>query len=358
MCKSATDVGKTALGVVSPVTSLLLDKKSPPNVPSPNYSNLSPEEIGIIKQQGETLKQINSILSEAVKGNTEAQNYLRQFSGLYDANGNLNKDVVASMQAKINEYQAQTDALSQQAYTNLMDSVKQTGQLDTVSNEIGLAEADRLKKALAGDYTASPGLVNQETRDFNLLKESAGQRGIKIEGDNLFNATSQSTAGNQLLADLRKNAESRRDIERNTIIDQATQANMNRLGFGLQRNNQYSTMITNPYSQSLGFVNAANQVGPQTLLPNYSTVFSGYGDLANPYKQNREYNNMLSNANISANYNRDLSKYQNSQNMLGSLLGIGGMIGGGILGAKLGGPTGAIIGAQAGQQAGQNLGRY
>lgn len=352
MCKSAEDAVKVAVNpIVSATSGLLGGGNNPPSIPDPQYSTLSPEELALIQKQGVTLDQVNSILSSATQGNTQAQNFLRQFSGLYDSNGNLNNTAVDSLQSRISQYQRQSDKLSQQSYNQLNQTFQQS-PLSQASDQIGLAEAERLKNALSGNYTASSGLLNQEQKDYEKLREAAGQRGIKLEGNDLFTATSQSTAGNQLLADLRKNAESRRDSEKNTIISQATDANLNRLGLGMNQQNQTfnqaNTLRTNPAAQTLGFLDSANQVGPQSLLSSYGNLASGYSSAMAPLTNNRLYNNQLSNANITANYGRNLAGYQNSQNQQAALYGTLGTIGG----YALGGPMGGVLGNQVGQNLG------
>ena len=376
MCKSA---GKAVGAIVNPIvagtTGLLAGGLaggggSMPGVPNPAYlqqtpvPGMTPQELQTLQKMGVNLDQLNSILSGEQGNLAQNQDLLKQFSGLYDANGNLDQTAVDALKQRITGTQTQLNQLNDTAYNQLIGSFNPS-QLETTSDQIGLQEAQRLQDALAGNLDPSNAILNQEKKEFEKLKEAAGQRGIKLEGNDLYSATSQSTAGNQLLNDLRSNFAARRDTERQNIINQATSANLNRLGFGLnqqnQRYNQAQGVRTDPSQATLGFMRESQSYSPANLTDYYANLNNQYLAYANPYANQRMaeygatadtnmYNNQLQNAQITGNYNAALQNYQNQQNRRNSIFGAIGTIGGGIAGAYLGGPAGAMVGSQAGNQ--------
>lgn len=373
MCKSVVkNIATVANPIVAGTTGLLTGGfgggGSLPGVPTPSYlqqtpvPGMTPQELESLKKIGINADQLASILSGEVGSLQQNQNILKQFSGLYDASGNLDQNALNSLKQRIQGTQQQTDDLNQSALTQLRNSFNQS-PLQTTSDQIGLAEANRLNSALRGELEPSNAIVNQEKTEYNKLREAAGQRGIKIEGDDLYTATSQSTAGNQLLNDLRSNFSARRDTERQNIISQSTNANLNRLGFGLnQQNQQYNQaqgLRSDPSSQTMGFMREAQSYSPATLSDQFTNLTNNYAAYASPYANQRtmeyngavnnaQYNNQLQNAQITGNYNRDLQQYQNKQNQQNAIFGTIGTIGG----ALIGGPVGAMVGNQVGQNMG------
>lgn len=373
MCKKAVSsvVNPIVAGTTGLVTGLLGGGGggSMPGVPNPAYlqqtpvPGMTPQELQTLQKMGVNLDQLNSILSGEQGNLAQNQDLLKQFSGLYGADGKLDQAAVDALKQRITGTQTQLNQLNDTAYQQLIGSFNPS-QLETTSDQIGLQEAQRLQDAIAGNLDPSNAIINQEKKEFEKLKEAAGQRGIKLEGNDLYSATSQSTAGNQLLNDLRSNFAARRDTERQNIINQATSANMNRLGFGLDRQgqlyNQAQGVRTDPSQAALGFMRESQSYSPANLMTDYANLNNQYLAYANPYANQRMteygatldnamYNNQLQNAQITAGYNAALQNYQNKQNRSNSLFGAIGTIGGGLIGSKFG-PAGAMIGAQAGNQ--------
>ena len=365
MCKKAVNQVTNA---ISPGTGLFNGMigggGSMPSVPNPvlldktQVPGMSQQELDVLNKMGINLDQLNSILSQDQANLGQSQNILKQFSGLYDASGNLDQNAVNALRQRILGTQAQTGQLSDMGYQQLVNSFNQS-PIESASDQVGLAEVNRLNAALSGELTPNNAILNQEKTEYNKLKEAAGQRGIKIEGDDLYTATSQSTAGNQLLNDLRTNFSARRDTERQNIINQSTGANLNRLGFGMnqqgQRFNQAQSLITDPSAQTMGFLQNAQAYSPAQTLNNYAQLGNQYAQYANPYTQqrlieydatlnNNMYNNQLRNAQITGQYNQNLAGWQQQQQNRNAMWGAIGTVGG----AMIGGPAGAAIGSQVG----------
>ncbi len=384
MCKSVTNTVKTIANPMLGSVNMITDKigltgnsgGSMPGVPNPAYlqqtpvPGMTPQEIQTLQKMGVNLDQLNSILSGEQGNLAQNQDLLKQFSGLYGADGNLDQAAVDALKQRITGTQTQLNQLNDSAYNQLIGSFNPS-QLETTSDQIGLQEAQRLQDAIAGNLDPSNAIINQEKKEYEKLKEAAGQRGIKLEGNDLYSATSQSTAGNQLLNDLRSNFSARRDTERQNIISQATSANMNRLGFGLDRQNQLYNQAqgvrTDPSQSALGFMRESQNYSPANLITDYANLNNQYLAYANPYANQRmteyqgalgnaQYNNQLQNAQITGGYNAALQNYQNEQNRQNSIFGTIGTISGGIIGGVYGGPAGAMIGSQVGGQLGRSVG--
>lgn len=378
MCKSVSNTVATIANPMLGSTKMITDKigltgnsgGSMPGVPNPAYlqqtpvPGMTPQELQTLQKMGVNLDQLNAILSGEQGNLAQNQDLLKQFSGLYGADGKLDQAAVDALKQRITGTQTQLNQLNDAAYNQLIGSFNPS-QLETTSDQIGLQEAQRLQDAIAGNLDPSNAIINQEKKEFEKLKEAAGQRGIKLEGNDLYSATSQSTAGNQLLNDLRSNFAARRDTERQNIISQATSANMNRLGFGLDRQNQLYNQAqgvrTDPSQATLGFMRESQSYSPANLMTDYANLNNQYLAYANPYANQRmteyqgalgnaEYNNQLQNAQITGGYNAALQNYQNQQNRKNSIFGAIGTIGGGLVGSYFGGPVGGMVGATAGNQ--------
>lgn len=269
---------------------------------TPKAPGLSPEELALITKQGVTLDKLNEILSSDSALATQNQDLLRNLSGLYGADGKLDPDAVAALKERIKGQQG-------------------------MENEILNSLAARFQGALAGTGAPGDALVNLEKEEFAKLKESAGQRGIRLEGDDLFTATSQSTAGNQLLDRLRRSAAGRRDAERNAIISQGF------MGFG-----------TPP---EVALANEAVNLGPSRLAPSFLGLGGGYAGAAEPY-QNQRY----------LQYQSALQGNANRQNAVSGLTGLAGGAAGAFIGNSIAPGYGAMLGFGLGSGAGRSLGGF
>lgn len=317
---------------------------------TPEVPQLSGEERALLQKQGVTLDQLNSILSSENINATQNQALLRNLSGLYNPDGSINQAAVDSLRQRTLAEQTQREALGQQGL-GYLSSVFSPNQLDTVSGQAGIEEANQYLRALQGTEPLSAALSQQEAERFKKLKESAGQRGIRISGDDPFTATSDSTAGNQLLSQLRKESQLNREVQRENALSRLQAANLNRLGFGLQRQGQMADIASGtqyaPGQGSLGFMGSAQQAGPGSLLGAYSGLSQAYGQAVQPYQQQRYLQ-----------YQRDI---QNQANRSARSQGIGQLIGGGLgLGTGLffsgGNPQAGALGFGAGSGVGGAVG--
>lgn len=205
-------------------------------------------------------------------------------------------------------------------------------------DELGLAENRNYLEALnQGAGTLSSAQKQQQKKDFEKLVASAGARGIRILGDDPMSATSDSTAGNQILSDFNQRYQTLGDQNRLAQIQMGGGQNLARMGF-------------NQNAQSANFANILNG---QTA----------YGNLMQPYQQQRLGAYGTQNANVDIRnqgllnnyqsaYNQQMLNYQaNAQNQsnkmgfINSLVGLGGTIGG----AMIAGPAGAAVGGQVGR---------
>lgn len=281
----------------------------------PSVPGLSRAEKELLLKQGVTLDQMNEILAGetgAIEANREL---LQQFTGLYNEDGTLNQGAVDQLKGKIMEQQALEEGISTDALQYLKNIFQPTGY-QTQSGQIAQQELDRYQRALQGDIPLTEAQKRQEDQAFQKLKESAGQRGIMIEGDDVFTATSQSTAGNQLLSNLRSDVLSNRQSLGEAELQRGYQANMGRLGLGLDERGQLGSFAGNlvqaPGSAQLGFLNQSMATTPASLLPSYQGLQGGYGAATQPYQQQRYLG-----------FQNQLARYGQQQQMWSDLAGLG-----------------------------------
>lgn len=313
---------------------------------TPAPPQMSGEERDLLRKQGVTLDQFNTILSDANIESRQTQDLLKQMSGIYNPDGTLNREAVDSLRARTQAELAQRNELSQSGrdYLQGMFRPDETG---TLSDQAGVLEAQQYINALRGDISLSPALAQQEAEKFKRLKESAGQRGIRLSGDDPFTATSDSTAGNQLLSQLRKESQLNREIQRENALNRLGAANLNRLGFGLQRQGQLGGFAQSfqgtPGGNEIGLLNQGMEYGPSRLVGAYGNLAQSFGQAIQPYQQQR--------------YLQYQSDLQNQANKMARKQGIGAAIGG-IAGAAIGStvPGGTALGFGLGSGAGGAIG--
>lgn len=313
---------------------------------TPSVPGLSGEERALLQKQGTSLDQFNSILQGATGDATNTQNILQSLSGLYNPDGSINQQALASLQQRVQQQQTIDQGLSGQA-NQALGGIFDQGQLGTLSDQAGVQEAQNYLTALSGPGSVSEAQKQAEAEQFRKLTEAAGQRGIRITGNDLFTATSDSTSGNQLLSQLRKEAQLGRETYRNNELNRLQQANMQRLGFGLNRQGQTYDIAQglrqDPAAQQLGYATNATTMGPASLLGSYQGLSQSYGAAAQPYQQQRylQYQGQLQNA-----ANRT-ARNQAIGSLLGGATGaaIGSTVPGGTgLGFGLGSGAGGAIG--------------
>lgn len=311
----------------------------------PQVPGLSAEERNLLQQQGVTLQQLNNILSGENINAQQNQQLLRGISGLYNPDGSINQEQLAGLRERTLAQQQLQEQLGTTGL-NYLQSLFGSNEFQNQSNQAGMEEVNQYLRALRGESgPLSEGLRQQEADQFNRLRESAASRGIRITGDDLFTATSDSTAGNQLLSQLRQNSQFNRETQRENALQRLQGANMQRLGFGLQREGQLANIAQGaqyaPGSAQLGYMNAAQQAGPGSLLGSYNQLAQGYGNAAEPYRQQR--------------YLQYQGALQNSANNSAFRGGLGSLVGGGLGAAFTGGsPLGFGIGSGIGGAIGQS----
>lgn len=283
---------RVATGVATGGLSEVFRALSPKNVNAPQlpgtptlneygaYPNFSPEELAYLKQQQQILQQYQDALAQ---------------------------------QQQPNAYQRSSDEIAAAENRNYLEALNQAaGQLSVAQRQ-------------------------QQKADFDRLVQAAGARGIRILGDDPMTATSDSTAGNQILSDFNQRYQVLADQNRQSQLQMGYGQNIGRMGFG----------------QSQQQANLANILNAQTA----------YGNLMQPYQQQRVGAYGAQNANVDIRnqgllnnyqnaYNQQMLNYQaNAQNQanrmgfINSLIGLGGTIGG----AMIAGPVGSTVGGTAGR---------
>ena len=222
-----------------------------------------------------------------------------------------------------NPYLQQSQQASQQALTNYQNS-------------------------LTGNIPQNQALEQQKQEAWNQMVQQAAQQGIKINGSSPQSAVSQSTAGNQQIADFNKSwgaQEQNYNLGQQQLGLQAQQAG------NAQANTQYTntlggyntlsgmnTSMQQPYAaQTQGqYQQATNQVTSDANIANQNAM--------NAYQQQLQQ--------VGLNYNSQLAGYQNSMGLASGIGSLAGTVGG----AMIGGPAGAMIGGQLGGMVGGGQG--
>ena len=315
-----------------------MGRNSQPQVPG-----LSAEERNLLQQQGVTLQQLNSILSGENVNAQQNQQLLRGISGLYNPDGSINQQQLEGLRSRTLAQQQLQEQLGTTGL-NYLQGLFGSNELQNTSNQAGMEEVQQYLRALqGGEQPLSAGIKQQESERFAKLREQAAARGVRITGEDLFTATSDSTAGNQLLSQLRKESQFNRETQRENALQRLQGANMQRLGFGLQREGQLANIAQGtqyqPGSAQLGYMQSAQQMGPGSLLGQYGQLSQLQGQAAEPYRQQR--------------YLQYQGQLQNSANNSAFSGGLGSLVGGGI-GAAFGGPLGFGIGSGIGGAIGQS----
>lgn len=335
------------------------------NASPPQPPGLSAQEKELLEKQGVTLDKFNELLSQSTTDLASNQELLAQISGLYKLTdqpdkaipptwavdhaavdmwlGELDKSGSRSialqngrqvtrdelMAARNDPAVAVSLGLANMQTPPGSEKVAARWQLDpdavtklrervaaeqSKQQEILDLQRDRYLKALKGELPVSQGLMDQKTEDFKLLREGAARRGIMIDGDSPETATSQTTAGNELVGQFKRTFGLLEDAERRGELMGG--APTGQPGF----------------AQPLNFAAQSASAGPMGLLPTYSNLTSMYGGATQPYQQQR----LLG-------YQGQLGGYNAGRQQMGAITGLLGAGGGAALMA--GGPWGWGIGA-------------
>lgn len=227
-----------------------------------------PQVPGMTQQETDALNAQRGNLEAMSRMGGQYGDIMRAVSGMFNPDGTINPAALSSFGQQVQGYQA-----SQQG---VYDASLEQAQLE-----------DQLyRQALAGTGPASEGLKQQKARDFQMLKEAAGRRGIRITGDSFENATSDSTAGIRMLGEMGKRYDVAAENERMALRQWGGNQALARMG---------ALASYDPTAGRMGYLNAAT-VG---MLPVLSGINEGYSAYMQPYANQRM-----------AMFNRDASQAQ------------------------------------------------
>lgn len=198
---------------------------------------------------------------------------------------------------------------------------------DNANDELAQLEQQRYKAALQ-QQQGQLSVAQQQARqqEFARLVEQAGRRGIRILGNDPSTATSNSTAGNQILSEFNKRYDSLADQQRQADLSFGYQANTGRLG--LINNAQQNYFANN---LALGDAYSGIQGDYQAQRAAQYARSTANTDINNQFKlaqYDRDYNQAILDSNA---YNQKMS---NRLGFFNSALQAGAAYAGGKAGAK------------------------
>lgn len=214
---------------------------------------------------------------------------------------------------KIAGFQIGTKSLQKTA-TRLAQE-KELQEVQKQQLELSKAQAERQRKALAGEIGPSDILTKGINDDFGAFKEAQARAGNVILGDDPFTAVGKGTAAIENLARFKDNAKAAMQREVQSIIQGETPLFYQGLGIS------GANTMRSPYSPDYGGLSSMSLAGQQ------------------PFQFNRQMD-----------YNWAALNSSKSRSGKSGLLG--GLAGAGI-GGLLGGPMGASVGFNIGQGTGQ-----
>lgn len=254
------------------IGNLIPSRPGAPNLPPapvltaptlPNYPGMSSDTQALLAQQ---------------------QGYLTQGQNALSAYGN-------------NPYAQQSQAASQQALTNYQNS-------------------------LTGNIPQNQMLEQQKQEAWNQMVQNAAQQGIRISGDSPQSAVSQSTAGNQQIADFNK-----------SWAAQEQNYNLGQQQIGLQAQQAGNAQANSQVQNTLSGYNTLSGINTQLQQPYQQQTLGQFGVATNQALQNTNVSNQnLLNAyqqqtgQTLANYNNSLAGYNSNMGLLQSGLGLAGQL--------------------------------
>lgn len=208
------------------------------------------------------------------------------------------------------------------------------------SQQTDMQALQNYQNALQGKIAPNQMMAQQKQEAWAQMVQQAAQQGIKINGSNPQSAVSQSTAGNQQIADFNK-----------SWAAQEQNYNLGQQQIGLQAQGQALGQQNQQYQNTLGGYNALSGMNTQMQQPYQQQTLGQYQQQTNQVMSNADIANQNAmNAyqqqlqQLGLNYNNALAGYQNSMGLASGIGSLAGTIGG----AMIGGPAGAMIGGQAG----------
>lgn len=182
-------------------------------------------------------------------------------------------------------------------YANMSQSEKNT-------YDIGQLAAQRQKDAYEGKLPLDEGTLQAKQDEFNAVKEGLSRTGTKLLGTSFEDATSNSTAGAQNIANRLKYWKAREDAMSRGEIDTGTSNMLNMFN----ANNQYGLQ---------------NALGTTNLGGYGQGLLSSYGQLGSRFAQQDAMSNQVA----MFNSQQQAQKQAGMMQGVGSLIGAGGTIG-------------------------------
>lgn len=260
---------------------------------NPSLGNMSGSQAATYLRQNPQAA-VAAGAATTVKGTAASKNYTLNQPAVDD----LRKRVAAA-QANQQQLTDLEQGIYKQGLTSLNSQLPQITELNQLS-------LDRQKRALEGTLPVSQGLLDQKTQDWMHLKESAARRGIVIDGEDPGAATSQSSAGNELVGQFNRTYGLLTDAERRGELSGGVPGQVYTPG---------PASSTPSYGQSLNFAQAP---GSGSLLGAYGNLASLYGGATQPYAQA----NMASYQGLLNSYNQRQSNTASQYQLGGTVFGL------------------------------------
>lgn len=339
-------VGNTVGGMVGE------NSASVPGAPNyGQYPGLTQEEQDALKKQNISLDQLNGIINGDQQTIANNKNVLQGISGLYNSDGTINQAALDDLKSRTQNHIDLSNQVGDQALGYLKNYFSPGGAGGAPSDQqtsINNAENQQYLDALNGKYQASVGLQQNSSNQFNLLKEAAAKRGIRIDGDSFDTATSESTAGIRMISEFQKNYNAQVDAEKQSILSRGGSQNIARTGqaqtAGAQNFTLANSVAAGGTPEQLGYFTSGNQTTADQLSPVIGQYIAGQGVASAPFSTQRAnvFNAGVNQGNVTYSAaNNAYTAQQQQQAGFGQLLGTG-------IGAFVGGPWGAAVGSKMG----------
>ncbi len=288
---------------------------SPPDAPTlPQFPGLSTEEQDILKKEGITLDQFNQLIQGTGTSLAQNKQVLQQISGLYDAQGNIDQNVLADLKSRTQGQLVQAQGVGSAALGYLQNYFGGTGTGAGGTGSAGVAQvqSDTYKAALEGTGAVNEATKQQQQRDFITLKDSLSQRGIMVNGDTPQTATSDSTAGQRALQLFQQNVAAQNSNERLGYIGMLGGQVAGTVGAAQGS----STAGLNATNASMNYANTAATQSSAVMSPLLTQYQQGLNTMYQPYQTQQlgQYQQALDQAQM--NYTAGLNQYNAFQNQI------------------------------------------
>lgn len=286
---------------------------SAPSAPQlPQYPGMTPGETNITGQQTQALGTQQNMI-QGVQGQLgNNQNILQMISGLFNSDGSINQNALASMQQ---QSQASTQAAGAAGQSTL-------GGLGATNQSLASTNT-AYQNALQNGAPANQQIQYQQNQNFLQMQEQAAQQGIQISGTNWNNAVSNSTAGQKLLENMQMTNNTQNQNYNLGYLSQLS-GNMGQLANTGATQSSTGQSLGNYATQTpLNYLQSSITNGQSALSPllsayqqNLSSAYQPqYMQQIGPYEQQM--------AQAQANYQGAMGQYNAGQSQLYGGLGLG-----------------------------------